>query len=114
MTEIYEQAALYGLPYATTQEQTITQKFVAWIETDQGQTVLNEFTRLAFDAYDAGAKKIGAKAIWERMRWSLFVEWRLGDEYKLNNNFTSRIARMVATRHPWLAPMFEFRRLRSK
>lgn len=114
VTEIHEQAALYGLPYATPQEQTITQQFVAWIRTDQGKMALNLFTTLSFDAYDSGAKKIGAKAIWERMRWTMVVEKRLGDGYKLNNNFTSRIVRMVVTQHPELSAMFEFRRLRSK
>lgn len=112
--EIREQAVLFGLPYETEEEQSITDRYLHWINSPEGSSALKMFENHALDAFDAGVKKIGAKAIWERMRWSFQVEKRLGDEFKLNNNFTSRIARTAATRHPALAEMFEFRKLRSK
>lgn len=111
---IGRQAVLYGLPYETEEERSLSDKFISWVNSPQGSVAIGLFCDMALDAYDAGAKKIGAKAIWERMRWNLQVERRTGDEFKLNNNFTSRIARTAISRHPELAEMFEFRKLRSK
>ena len=55
---------------------------------------------------------IGAKALWERARWEFTWE-RQDSEYKLNNNFTSRYARLIAKREKDLADAFEFRKLRT-
>lgn len=112
--EAREQASLFGLPYDTPEEQTITDRFMAWIKTENGRVVFDLFVNHALDAYDAGLKKIGAKAIWERLRWSLLVEKKVEEEYKMNNSHVSRIVRMAVRQHPCLETMFEFRKLRSK
>lgn len=109
-----KQAVLYGLPYETEEERTLSDKFVAWVHSAEGSVAMEMFCDMALDAYDAGVKKIGAKAIWERLRWNFQVEKRLGDKYKLDNSLVSRAARIAILRHPELASMFEFRTLRSK
>ena len=58
-------------------------------------------------------QKVGAKALWERVRWDFTYERDPADEYKLNNNFTSRYARMMAKQEHDLSDAFEFRKLRA-
>lgn len=67
--------------------------------------------RLAREAKDAGRTRIGAKALWERLRWELWLAH--GTTPKCNNNLVSRYARLIAANEPDLAPLFEFRELRS-
>ncbi len=72
------------------------------------------FERFALEAARAGRKHFGAKAVFERMRWHIEFETKdsLAD-WKLNNNYTSRYARMFAERHPEHADLFQFRELKS-
>lgn len=60
----------------------------------------------------AHGRRPGVKAVWEMLRASLAVEHRDKD-YQLNNNFTSRYARLVMEREPDLAGFFEVRELKS-
>ena len=66
----------------------------------------------AREARRAGKTRVGIKALWERMRWDFFVTNR-NDDFKLNNDFTSRYARLIAQNEPDLVGMFEVRRLRA-
>lgn len=71
------------------------------------------FIQYANEALKAGRRRIGAKAIAERIRWQAMVEtW--GDEFKINNNYVSRYARAVAQQRPELAGLFETRTLKSR
>lgn len=70
------------------------------------------FERFALEAAASGVSRIGAKAIWERMRWSLQVETsehRRGS-WRLNNSYTAHYARLFRERHPEHAELFETRR----
>jgi hypothetical protein len=60
----------------------------------------------------AGRQHFGAKAIVERLRWEYAVQGFDG-EFRWNNNYTSRLARLAADRRPELRSLFEFRNLRS-
>lgn len=71
------------------------------------------FVRFAEEAMVAGKRKIGAKAIAERIRWFVEIE-TIGESFKLNNNYVSRYARIVSKIRPDLAPMFETRTLKSR
>lgn len=57
---------------------------------------------------------MGIAMLWERMRWELTVETDsvdLGDDFKLNNNYRSRYARLIMNNEPDLAGFFDIRRL---
>ena len=88
----------------------LLQQFNEFLATELGQDVANEFCTWASKAQGCG-KRIGAKAIWEHLRWE--YEWS-GDaegQYKLNNNFTPYMARLAEKRYPWsLAGFFEKRK----
>lgn len=57
-------------------------------------------------------RRVGIKAIYERVRWEYQVQTaRQEDAYKLNNNYTSRYARLLMENEPELAGFFEIRKL---
>jgi len=71
------------------------------------------FERLALQALAAGKTRIGAKALWERMRWDMWLA-STDDEPRLNNDFTALYARHFAHMHPEHAQAFEFRKRRDE
>ena len=76
--------------------------------------VYDELVRLARRAHQFGHHRIGIRMLWEVMRWNLTIEVDQGDdEFKLNDHYTSRYARMIMDRNSDLDGMFELRTLRS-
>lgn len=82
--------------------------------------VLELFLRFAREAKAArirrpGAPRIGAKAIWERIRWEYSVVEEIDSSaFVLNNNYVSRYARLAMMKEPSLAGMFETRKLKPQ
>jgi len=90
---------------------TIQESYEAWRAQNPHVVALME--RFAADAAESG-RRIGVKALAERVRWELNVTInRAGDPFRFNNNFTSRIARELIARHPDLERTIEVRRLRA-
>lgn len=76
--------------------------------------VYNELVRLA-RGYVARKRKAGIGHLWEVMRWSLSM--KVDDEredFKLNNNYRSRYARLIMAMEPDLAGFFDTRELRCR
>ena len=63
-----------------------------------------EFKRLAFQLINRGHIRLGAKQIFEVIRWHTMVEGN--DRYKVNNNYTSDYARLFENDHPIYAGYF--------
>ena len=74
--------------------------------------VFELFRRFAFMAKNSGRTKYSARAIYHRMRWHMDIEVK-GDDYKLNNNYSSRYARLLIQKFPEFEGFFETRTLRS-
>ena len=74
--------------------------------------IFNLFCHFALQVKERG-KKIGAKALAERIRWEIYFEKPAKDEYKINNSFISRYARLAVKRYPELITVFNFRSLKS-
>lgn len=55
----------------------------------------------------SGRTHYGAKAIMERIRWELEIE--RGDDFKVNNNYASCYARLLAMNEPEFSSFFETR-----
>lgn len=85
----------------------LAQEFEVWVHTPEGGQAANLFIRLAIGCKRRG-KRIGAKAIWERIRWFYSVR-KVGGDYKLNNNYAAYMARFAMERVPELAEFFETR-----
>jgi hypothetical protein len=70
--------------------------------------VYAKLVEIAGLVHDHGKKRFGMAAIFERLRWWAAFEVNTTD-YKLNNNFRSYYARLVAQNEPHLADLFETR-----
>jgi hypothetical protein len=57
--------------------------------------------------------QVGMKMLWEVLRWQLGVEVSNTGEYRLNNNYTSRYARLLLEKHPEWAGRIQLRALQS-
>lgn len=77
--------------------------------------VLAKLVELAREARAAGMKKCGISLLWERARWYWSVETH-GDDYKLNNLFRSRYARLMEQLYPdeFGNGFFETRQLKAE
>ncbi|WP_406354300.1 hypothetical protein [Streptomyces sp. NBC_00658] len=74
--------------------------------------VYGALERLTVQWVAAGGGRIGVKALFEQLRW-LAPESMDGEPFQLNNNFTSRYARLLRASHPEWRDVFELRRLRG-
>lgn len=77
--------------------------------------VYQNLLHLAIQVQLAGRKRIGMKSLYERIRWEYVSKTKYEQEdFKLDNNFTSRYARMIVNNVPYLKGMFELRDLRAR
>lgn len=74
----------------------------------QNPQVWELFQKFAFQAINAGRKKMGAALIFERIRWHLSIE-TIGDDFKMNNNYRADYARMFNEKFPEHHDFFETR-----
>jgi hypothetical protein len=68
--------------------------------------------RLARQAKERGRRKIGIGMLFEVVRWEMFLKTSDAD-YKLNNNYRSRYARLIMQLNPELDGIFETRGLHT-
>lgn len=91
---------------------TIQEKFDAWIATHpEVEELTVRFTR---ELIAAGRKKYGMKAICERIRWHFAITQDSSAEWKISNNYTSRLARHVMKKYPDLEGFYDLRPLREE
>jgi hypothetical protein len=74
--------------------------------------VYGELAKLARQAKRKGRRKIGIKMLFEVVRWNRFLT-TTDTEYKLNNNFHSRYARLIMDKEADLRGIFDLRGLRT-
>lgn len=91
-------------------ERTIDEVFAAFHQANPH--VYTEIERRALALQRVGAVRVGIGAIVEAMRYDYALRTE-GDDYKLNNNFRSRYARLLVADHPELRDVVELRELRS-
>ena len=73
--------------------------------------VYRTLVSLALAAVQRGKTKIGIGMLWEVVRWEHWLDAKAGEEFKLNNNYRSRYARLIMENEPDLAGVFELRKL---
>lgn len=72
--------------------------------------VYDLFVQFARELQAAGKKRGGAKLIMERIRWEVYISLtNAADDFKLNNNYTSRYARKAMNEHTELRGFFKLR-----
>lgn len=70
--------------------------------------VYEMFSRFAMELVAAGRKRIGARLVWERMRWETMIV-TTDAEPKLNDHWPPFYARLFMKDHPELGQVFETR-----
>lgn len=74
--------------------------------------IYKAFVRLAFEALGKGKSRISADMLCHVLRWSLMMNTNDTD-YRINNNWSSRLARKAIAENPEFANLFELRTLHS-
>lgn len=97
------------LSLAFDRERSIDEAFAAFHA--ENPHVYGELKMLALRARRRGATRIGIGMLFEVLRWRRTLRTD-GDDFKLNNNYRSRYARML-NQEPELAGCFETRELRA-
>ncbi len=92
-------------------EATIQERFSAFH--DANPWVYHALVRLARDQRLHG-RKVGMKMLFEVLRWQWMQQTTSEDEFKLNNNYHSRYARLIMERNPDLTGMFQLRELTAE
>ncbi len=110
------QLALFEQPLVspeTRPEMTPRERFEAFHSANPH--VLEALRVLALQMVDRGRDRIGIRMLWERLRWERLLRTNDPDsEFKLNNNYHSRFARLLMVVEPRLAGVFETRALKSE
>ena len=99
---------------ATYKEQhgyTIQEDFEKFHNDNPG--VYKEFENQVFQAKSKGKKKISSKTVIGFIRWEYFLRTESKDEFKINDAYTSRYARLYLSKHPQDQEIFNLRNLRS-
>lgn len=89
---------------------TITERCEAFLAANSW--VVPAIVELARRKVAAGHTRYGMKALIEELRWE-YHRATEGDTYRLNNDYTAVLARIVAESHPSLAGLFEMRERRA-
>lgn len=79
----------------------------------QNPKVYELFKKYVNDILSRGKKLTSAKMIINRIRWEIYMETKGNEEYRINDAFTSRYARLYAKEYPHYKDIFNFRDLRS-
>ena len=90
---------------------TIAQKFCQYHE--QNPEVYRTLVRLARQMKARGYRRVGIKMLFEVARYHLMLQTADPDGFKLNNNYTSRYARLIMESEPDLKGFFELRELKG-
>lgn len=64
-------------------------------------------------ALQRGKKKMSSKTILGFIRWEIYLQTHSNDEFKINDAYTSRYARLFIEDHPQYENIFNLRKLRS-
>ncbi len=94
-------------------ETKLDREFNEWLETPYGRSIASEAEKRALALYRRGSRHFGIGAIWESIRFDWTVRGDPDAEFKVNNNYRSRLARKIMDDNPNLDGFFELRSLRS-
>jgi hypothetical protein len=100
------------IPVITPSRRTIAERFEDFHR--ENPDIYYQLTDLALEARAAGHTRYSMKALFEVLRWSRTVTTRSADPFLLNNDFTSRYARMIEHYVPELRGFFEKRTLHAE
>ncbi len=71
------------------------------------------FCKFCLEAANAGRKRLGAKAVMERLRWETFIAKDSKEEVKINNSYTAYYARKFVMAYPEYDELFTMRKIKT-
>lgn len=92
-------------------ERSIDDRFEQFLRDHPDVWVL--FRRFAWELAVAGRKRGSADAIIHRIRWEHWTSSTGTKDFKINDHFSSRLARKMIAEYPSFADFFETRKLKS-
>jgi hypothetical protein len=90
---------------------TIDERFAEWMDTRDGQAVYAEFVRRALLLQARGRGHYGADAIIQAIRYDYAIRLDGDGAFRINDHYTSRLARLAMREVPQLRGMFDLREL---
>lgn len=103
-------ATLFDQPRAK-HKPSIDEQFNSFIASNPH--VYEWFRKYAHELRERGHERISADMICHRIRFELMIQ-TAGEVWRMNNNYTSRLARMLIKEDSRFAFLFELRELKSK
>lgn len=91
-------------------EATIQERYEQW--RDANPWILPALARLLDDWSAHGGRRVGVKAALEWMRF-FYARQIKSSDFRVNNSYSSRVARDLIERYPHLADVIETRELRA-
>lgn len=107
---LFDQAPQLRLGFYQDRNLSIQDRFEAFHAANPW--VFEALKRLALDARSRGRTRIGIGQLTEVLRWEYGRATR-GDDFKINNDFRSRYARLLMAVVPELDGVFETRELKT-
>lgn len=77
-------------------------------------SIYQKLVELARRARSRGLQRYGIRRIWEVMRWEIAMDVTRDGDFRLNDHFHSRYARLIMEREADLRDFFETRSLRAR
>jgi hypothetical protein len=72
------------------------------------------FQKHCLEIVSQGAKRLGAKAVFEHMRYKESGgDWEKYDEFKISNDYTAYFARLLAGKYPNCKNLFVFKKIKG-
>ena len=95
------------------QTDTIQERFLEFHE--EHPEVYRRLVELSHTAHDSGRDRWAIGNLWEILRWEYYIEGvhDSKDEFKLNDHYRSRYARLIMKNEVPLETFFEIRKLRT-
>jgi hypothetical protein len=92
---------------------TLQERFEEWLATQDGLETYRMVVTRAYNLRRQGFKHYSMKALWESIRLDRDLSAGPGQAFKLNNDYTSRMARRVMADYPDLDGFFEIREVKA-
>lgn len=83
-----------------------------WLFHEHNPQVFKRLVIMCNQAKAMGRKKAGIGMFWEVLRWESYLDIS-SDDFKLNNSYRSRYARILEQEHPEFIGLFNKRRIKS-
>lgn len=97
-----------GMNFEDVEPSPLDKRF--WEFHKQNPHVYDELVKMTRQLKQRGHRKVGMQMLFEVLRWNSMMR-TVSNDYKLNNDFCSRYARIIMEREPDLEGIFETRRI---